>query len=185
MWVRSGTAGSSWAQVHQDVLDAPSPLCVTTLDLNIDSSRFGLFYVQHLQNRIWRLISNKGNFLLTRCYLRCSLKMRIPEPNPRFTEPDSRSWGLGICSFLPPPALGKSYYPRSYFPNFLDDKDHMIFLLKIQILVLHHRTTESRSPEGWGMGTRENGTQRHRKLKILRPRLTAGSHQRKETEPHP
>jgi hypothetical protein len=38
------------------------------------------------------------------------------------------------------------YYPGPYFPNFLDDKKYMIFLLHIQIPGPHSGTRGSESP---------------------------------------
>lgn len=63
----------------------------TSTSVSPDSS---CFYVTHLQSRVWWLV-----FLSTRCYLRCSLKIQIPEPKPRLTEPDSLDPGAWESAF--------------------------------------------------------------------------------------
>lgn len=60
----------------------------------------------------------------------------------------SQSWGLGICS----PFLDKLYCPWPSFPILLEDKDHMRFLLKLQIPAPHPGTTDSGFPERRGLG---------------------------------
>lgn len=67
---------------------------------------------------------------------------QIPEPKPRLTEPDFLDPGAWESAFpsqhQPSPRpyfLGKSYYLGPYFPDFLNDKDYMMFLLKIQMPV--------------------------------------------------
>lgn len=79
MEVRSGTAETAWGAGDPDVPDAP---LVATPDLHLGASWSGLFYVQHLQIRVWRLISNKGSFLLAICFQWCCYKCGFLHPTP-------------------------------------------------------------------------------------------------------
>lgn len=119
-----------------------------------------------IQSEVWQLISNQRDVSVDQILPEVLIKNADFRVQPQAFlnlagSPDPGASEAAYPSQLqrpPPRFFGKSYYPGPYFPIFLDDKGHMVLLLKIQVPGPHPGTTESGSPGGWGLGSRESGT---------------------------